>query len=90
MAGKTMKAVVFKGPRKVAIEDRPVPQIKDDTDIIVEVTYSALCGRYYLSRLLSMDNVGVLADCVSSELHVFRVSIRSYKKKSWARVLKML
>lgn len=32
-----MKAVVFKGPGKVVIEDRPVPKIKDQTDIIVKV-----------------------------------------------------
>ncbi|MCJ1474932.1 hypothetical protein MMC13_003592 [Lambiella insularis] len=44
MAEKTMKAVVFKGPHKVALEDRPVPKIKDPTDIIVKVIYSALCG----------------------------------------------
>ena len=52
MAEKTMRAVVFKGPHKVAIEDRPVPQIKEDTDIIVEVIYSALCGRYRLSKTI--------------------------------------
>ena len=40
-----MKAVIFKGPHRVVLEDRPVPQIKDDTDIIVKVIYSALCGR---------------------------------------------
>lgn len=41
-----MKAVVFKGIREVAIEDRPVPEIKDDTDVICKVQYTALCGRY--------------------------------------------
>ena len=45
----TMKAVVFKGPHKVEIEDRPIPQIQDDQDIIVKVEYTALCGRYDLS-----------------------------------------
>ena len=40
-----MRAVVFKGPYKVALEDRPVPQIQDPTDIVVKVIYSALCGR---------------------------------------------
>ncbi|KAL5395307.1 hypothetical protein PMIN06_004812 [Paraphaeosphaeria minitans] len=40
----TMKAVVFKGPRKVVIEDRPVPTIKDQTDMIVKVDKTALCG----------------------------------------------
>ncbi|KAF2728645.1 GroES-like protein [Polyplosphaeria fusca] len=40
----TMKAVVFKGPRKVIIEDRPIPKIKDPGDIIVKVDKTALCG----------------------------------------------
>jgi len=40
-----MNAVVFKGPNKVALEKRPIPKIKDQTDIIVKVIYSALCGR---------------------------------------------
>ncbi len=44
MAKDTMRAVVFKGPQKVAVEDRPIPKIKDDRDIIVKVIYSALCG----------------------------------------------
>ena len=45
MAKDTMKAVVFKGPHVVAIEDRPIPKIKESTDIIVKVIYTALCGR---------------------------------------------
>lgn len=39
-----MRAVVFKGPGKVALEDRPVPKIQDSTDIVVKVEYTALCG----------------------------------------------
>jgi threonine dehydrogenase-like Zn-dependent dehydrogenase len=41
----TMKAVVFKDVRKVALEDRPMPVIQDPKDIIVKVQYTALCGR---------------------------------------------
>jgi len=44
MSNETMKAVVFKGKLKVEVEDRPIPKIQDPTDIIVKVTYSALCG----------------------------------------------
>lgn len=44
MPGETMKAVVFMGPHKVAIEDRPIPQVQDAGDIIVKVEYTALCG----------------------------------------------
>lgn len=32
-----MKAVVFKGPGKVIVEDRPIPKIKEPGDIIVKV-----------------------------------------------------
>lgn len=46
MTQTTMKAVVFKGPGKVVIEERPVPQIKDSKDVIVKVEKTALCGRY--------------------------------------------
>lgn len=41
-----MKAVVFKGVKEVALEDRPRPTIQDPTDVIVKVKYTALCGRY--------------------------------------------
>lgn len=44
MAKDTMKAVIFKEPHKVAVEDRPIPTIKEPTDIVVKVIYSALCG----------------------------------------------
>lgn len=44
MAKDRMRAVVFKEPHVVAIEDRPIPKIKEATDIIVKVIYTALCG----------------------------------------------
>lgn len=42
---QTMEAVVFKGPLQVALEQRPIPQLHDPTDVILKVRYSALCGR---------------------------------------------
>lgn len=39
-----MQAVVFDGPLKVRIEQRPIPKIKEPGDIIVKVRYTALCG----------------------------------------------
>jgi len=48
MSSGTMKAVVFKGTKKVALEDRPIPKIQDPTDIIIKVDYTALCGRYLI------------------------------------------
>ncbi|GAB1320425.1 hypothetical protein MFIFM68171_10635 [Madurella fahalii] len=40
----TMKAVVFHGPKKVSVEDRPVPKLQHPKDIIVKVQATALCG----------------------------------------------
>ncbi|KAG0126619.1 chaperonin 10-like protein [Tuber indicum] len=39
-----MKAIVFKGPHKIALEDRPIPKIIEETDALVKVSYTALCG----------------------------------------------
>ncbi|KAL4914474.1 chaperonin 10-like protein [Aspergillus aurantiobrunneus] len=39
-----MQAVVFKGPLQVALEERPIPQVQDQSDAIVKIRYTALCG----------------------------------------------
>ena len=39
-----MKAVVFLGTGRVAVEERPVPTLRDPTDAIVKVSLTALCG----------------------------------------------
>ena len=45
MSKDTMRAVVFDGPYKVSIQQRPIPKIRDPTDVIVKVKDTALCGR---------------------------------------------
>lgn len=39
-----MKAVVYKGKNKVAVEDVPNPKIEDPGDAIIRVTTAAICG----------------------------------------------
>jgi len=39
-----MKAVVYKGPFSVAVEDVPDPQILHPNDVIVKVTSTCICG----------------------------------------------
>jgi alcohol dehydrogenase len=39
-----MKALVFQGPGKKALEDRPKPEISAPTDAIVKVTHTTICG----------------------------------------------
>lgn len=42
----SMKAVVFRGPFDIRVEQKPRPQIQDDTDAIIRVTLAGICGRY--------------------------------------------
>ena len=39
-----MKAVVYKGPFQVAVEEVPEPKIEHPNDVIVRITSSAICG----------------------------------------------
>ena len=63
---ETMKAVVFHGPQKIAVEDRPVPKIQDATDAIVKVTLTGLCGRYVLIFSSRSEAYVVLVSSTSS------------------------
>ena len=56
-----MQAVVFKGPKQVAVETRPRPEIKEDTDAIVKVRYSALCGRQVVVQQV-LDSFDLVAN----------------------------
>ncbi|RWA11112.1 hypothetical protein EKO27_g4005 [Xylaria grammica] len=40
----TMNAVVFDGPYQVSLQQRPVPKIQNEGDIIVKVLAAGLCG----------------------------------------------
>jgi len=39
-----MKALVYLGPAKKALEERPKPEIKEPTDAIVKITKTTICG----------------------------------------------
>jgi alcohol dehydrogenase len=39
-----MKALVYKGPEKKALEDRPTPVIRAPTDAVVRITKTTICG----------------------------------------------
>ena len=39
-----MKAVVYRGPNQVAVEDVPDPRIERPTDAIVKITSTNICG----------------------------------------------
>ena len=39
-----MKALVYKGPGQKAVEDRPIPEIRDPNDAIVKISKTTICG----------------------------------------------
>lgn len=39
-----MRAVVIKGPFDVKVEDRPLPELVKDTDVILKTHVAGLCG----------------------------------------------
>ncbi|KAL3465587.1 GroES-like protein [Aspergillus heterothallicus] len=43
-SAKSMRAVVFRGPGKITVEDHPIPHIQDPRDAIVKVSVAGVCG----------------------------------------------
>lgn len=66
-----MKAVVFDAPGKVSVQERPIPHIQEETDIVVAVTYTALCGSYVSPKPKSSTCANDYL-ALKRELHVFR------------------
>ena len=77
-----MKALVYQGPGKKALEERPMPEIVGPTDAIVKVTKTTICGTdlHILKgdvptckpgRILGHEGVGVV-DSVGAGVTTFR------------------
>lgn len=77
-----MKALVYQGPGKKALEDRPVPEITAPTDAIVKILKTTICGTdlHILKgdvptctpgRILGHEGVGVV-DKVGTAVTAFK------------------
>jgi glutathione-independent formaldehyde dehydrogenase len=44
LGGFSIKAVVYKGPNEVAVEEVPYPKIEHPRDAIIRITSSGICG----------------------------------------------
>src|SRR3954454_8273648 len=68
-----MKAVVYKGPLQVAVEDVEDPRIERPTDVIVRIPSTAICGsdlHMYEGRtaaepgiVFGHENLGIVEQC---------------------------
>jgi glutathione-independent formaldehyde dehydrogenase len=75
-----VKAVVYEGPRTVAVEDVDDPRVEQPTDAIVQVTTSAICGsdlHMYEGRtdvepgtVFGHENMGIVVETGSGVVSV--------------------
>jgi alcohol dehydrogenase len=76
-ARKTMRALVYLGPGKKALEERPIPRIDKPTDAIVRVRKTTICGTdlHILKgdvttcvpgRILGHEGIGTVAETGSA------------------------
>lgn len=81
-----MKALVYQGPNKIDLENKPKPQIENPTDCIVKITTTTICGTdlhiwkgdvptVEKGRTLGHEGVGVI-EAVGSGVSNFRVNDR--------------
>ena len=77
-----MKALVYLGPAKMAVEERPMPEVAEPTDAIVKITRTTICGTdlHILKgdvptcqpgRILGHEGVGIV-DAVGSAVVAFK------------------
>src|ERR1700689_482673 len=82
----TMKALVYLGPAKKALEDRPKPQITAPTDAIAKISKTTICGTdlhilkgdvpsCHAGRILGHEGVGIV-DEVGSAVTSFKAGDR--------------
>jgi alcohol dehydrogenase len=85
-AEKTMKALVYLGPGKKALQDCPMPQIEAATDAVVRISKTTICGSdlHILKgdvptcvpgRILGHEGIGTVETIGSGVTH-FRVGDR--------------
>jgi alcohol dehydrogenase len=79
-----MKALVYHGPNKISLEDKPKPTIIHPTDCIVRITTTTICGTdlhilkgdvpaVESGRILGHEGVGVI-EAVGNAISNFRIN----------------
>lgn len=79
----SMRAVVLKAPLQVEVEDRPIPQLVDPTDVIVKNHFTALCGSdlHVYNGTEPADRYDfVLGHELVGEVHQVGSAVKNFKK----------
>lgn len=75
-----MKALVYHGPNKISLEDKPKPRLENPTDCIVRITTTTICGTdlhirkgdvptVEPGRTLGHEGVGIIEEVGNSISH---------------------
>ncbi len=75
-----MKAVVYHGPGKVALEEKPKPKLENSTDCIVKIIKTTICGTDLhirkgdvptvdIGRTLGHEGIGIIEEAGSAVLN---------------------
>lgn len=77
-----MKALVYNGIGKIAVEDRPIPTIRDPSDAIIKLTRTTICGSDLhiiqghvptvdKGRVIGHEGIGVISE-VGKDVEKFK------------------
>jgi alcohol dehydrogenase len=56
-----MQALIYNGPGKKNLEDRPKPVVQAPTDVVVRITKTTICGTDpHILKVLGHEGVGVI------------------------------
>ncbi|KAK0564438.1 hypothetical protein OC861_004312 [Tilletia horrida] len=78
-----MKSVVLTAPFKVEVQDRPKPEIKEPTDVIVRTSLAALCGsdlHQYRGHPVLPSYDFIMGHEVIGEVEEVGSAVKSFKK----------
>jgi glutathione-independent formaldehyde dehydrogenase len=90
-----MKAIVYNGPRDVAVKDMPDPTIQHPSDVIVRITTTNICGsdlHMYEGRtnlepgkIIGHENLGEIVECgpCRAASGVSARAVRRFRLMSW-------
>ncbi|EGC47087.1 alcohol dehydrogenase [Histoplasma capsulatum var. duboisii H88] len=82
-SGETMKALVWLGKNDVAVVDVPKPKIIEDTDAILKVTGTTICGsdlHLYHGSVVEMQKGDIMGHEFCGEVESVGVSVKNLKK----------
>ena len=85
-----MKALVYQGPGKKPLEERPIPNIEAPTDAVVRITKTTICGTDLHILKGDVPTCAPGGESISRDYEFSRKSIDEYIAEGYAVTAKAL